>query len=644
MSSIDILFSSSVINRTSQACIVDVTPPTFAGITSLVANANGSLTASWSAASDVTLPIRYQVYVQANSSTGLFNNSNFQGCARDGNLNHTFFTDASDNSLTMGTTYFVGVRAIDGVGNLNTNLAVLSAVSNGVADNSLSNKIDVLLARLTSGRALNLDNLDATISSRATQTSVNNIQNNTSFVGVVPSPMILPASGSKNYKIYAIINNEHGSPEDPDSNTINYRIEDTAGSVIVSTTAMIRTGVGQYETTYTVNSSDTERALVVIFEYVENSVSFKQIRTTEVQEFESKLDTLISRLTPTRASNLDNLDVTVSSRSSEANAITRFNTHETSIAGVQTTANTINTKIGTPVSSVSADIAAVKSVDDTINSKIGTPVATVSTDIAAVKTVVDATRTDYTTVRAAKIDNLDVLLSSRASEANSITRFNTLNSNDATILSAVNSIQNNTSFVGVVPTFEIPPSGSQSYKIYANLFDNAGAPNDPDGNVMNYRIEDTNGGIIVPTTAMTRDGIGKYSVNYVVLSTDIARPIVVFFEYNEATVAFQQTRLSSVGSSQTNLDILVDRLTEQRAENLDNLDATVSSRSKDVDVTTLLSRLTSQRALNLDNLDATVSSRASTEDIDNGIERTTTIELVGYIEEDDELVGVLDDV
>lgn len=79
----------------------------------------------------------------------------------------------------------------------------------------------------------------------------------------------------------------------------------------------------------------------------------------------------------------------------------------TAVGGVQTTSNTINTKLGTPVSSVSTDIAAVKTEVDTvhnivasmnmdlgvvgsnvagINTKIGTPVVTVADDIAAAQT------------------------------------------------------------------------------------------------------------------------------------------------------------------------------------------------------------------------------------------------------------------
>lgn len=165
MSSIDILFASSVINRTSQACLVDLTPPTFAGITGLIANPNGSLTASWSAATDDTLPVRYEVYLLANTSVGLFNSNNLQGIARFGDLNHTIYTTADDSPLEKDVVYYVGVRAVDAVGNTETNTLVLSATSSGIADNALSNKVDELLLRLSTDRADNLDKLDINISS-----------------------------------------------------------------------------------------------------------------------------------------------------------------------------------------------------------------------------------------------------------------------------------------------------------------------------------------------------------------------------------------------------------------------------------------------------------------------------------------------
>jgi len=250
-------------------------------------------------------------------------------------------------------------------------------------------------------------NLDAKVSTRATQTSVDAIQNNTNFVGVVQSPLIKPASGSVNYKFYGRLFDSAGSPEDPDTNLMNIRIETVGGSVVVATAAMTRTGVGQYEYLYSVLAADAERPLVVFMEYAESAIAFQHIRTTEVQEFETtldaiKLDTTAIKaktdqlaFTATRVNSVISttqeddivdkvwdelqadhvdvgslgarLDATVSSRESDVAAGARNTATLTAIGGVGTTASVINAKIGVPVVSVSADIAAVKAVVDGIS-------------------------------------------------------------------------------------------------------------------------------------------------------------------------------------------------------------------------------------------------------------------------------------
>jgi hypothetical protein len=55
------------------------------------------------------------------------------------------------------------------------------------------------------------------------------------------------------------------------------------------------------------------------------------------------------------------------------------------IAALQTTENTVDAKIGTPITTVSGDIASLQTTENTINTKIGTPVGTVSSDIAGVR-------------------------------------------------------------------------------------------------------------------------------------------------------------------------------------------------------------------------------------------------------------------
>ncbi len=217
----------------------------------------------------------------------------------------------------------------------------------------------------SNGRAALIDNLDTTVSSRASQSSVNNIQNNTSFAGIVQSPMILPPSGSKVYPFYVRLFDEIGAPIDPDTNIMNYTIKDSSGSIVVAQAAMTRTGVGQYTASYAVNSSDTERALFFFFDYAVNSVAFNQVRSTEVQEFESKLDTLVSRLTAQRALNLDNLDASISSRLATSGYATPDN----------------------------SGIAAIKAKTDQLNFTGSNVQAVASVDLSPVQTVVDAIKT-----------------------------------------------------------------------------------------------------------------------------------------------------------------------------------------------------------------------------------------------------------
>lgn len=170
-------------HATSQACITDLTPPTFAGITGLSANSNGSLTASWSAATDANTPINYEVYIQAGTATGLFNTAN--RTLSTFSLSRAIFTLTDGSLLLNGVTYYVGVRARDPLGNLDVNSASLNAVSQGVPESSVLNAIagiwdqlrashtvsgsfgEALQGILSVARAGNLDNLNATISSRA---------------------------------------------------------------------------------------------------------------------------------------------------------------------------------------------------------------------------------------------------------------------------------------------------------------------------------------------------------------------------------------------------------------------------------------------------------------------------------------------
>lgn len=121
---------SSVIQSTSQACIVDITPPSFAGIQSLIIGTKGELNAEWLAGTDPQSPIRYAVYIQEFTNVGLFHPLNL--LAQTNKLKYSIFNTPDGAILKSGSTYHVGVRAIDGIGNQETNTISISILSPGL--------------------------------------------------------------------------------------------------------------------------------------------------------------------------------------------------------------------------------------------------------------------------------------------------------------------------------------------------------------------------------------------------------------------------------------------------------------------------------------------------------------------------------
>lgn len=124
--------------------------------------------------------------------------------------------------------------------------------------------------------------IDASIGSRASQVSVNGIQNNTNFVAIFPSIIEKPDSGSVNIKAFVRLFDTSGNPEDPDSNSITIRTELVDGTIIIATTAMTRTGVGLYEFTGSIDSNAVLGLRYIFFEYTENSISFNQVRQAAI--------------------------------------------------------------------------------------------------------------------------------------------------------------------------------------------------------------------------------------------------------------------------------------------------------------------------------------------------------------------------
>ncbi len=263
--------------------------------------------------------------------------------------------EISEGQCILDASNTAGVIAVRGwPGPFTDNSAGATVDTQGLGEVLVQNAI------LTDATPFPGANINVPISTRATQASVDNIQNNTRFQGIVPSILIKPQAGTTSYRFFGRLYDTAGSPADPDANTMNIRIEDSAGGVVIATVAMTRTGIGLYQYDYVVAAADPERQLNVFFEYLENAIAFQQVRTTLVQEFEGVLAIIENAVvndipadiaalqdisigdvqtaltnqgyTAGRAPNLDNLDVAVSTRNDIADVLTALTTQGYTVA------------------------------------------------------------------------------------------------------------------------------------------------------------------------------------------------------------------------------------------------------------------------------------------------------------------------
>jgi len=154
-----VFFAQKMAIELPNACSLDITPPTFAGIVAATPQANGSLLASWGAGSDLTLPINYEVYCLPGASVPAATLFAAVPAIKTSNLSEYLFRDRLGALLTAQA-YTLGVRARDGVGNLNSNLVTINATATGVLTDSLAT-IAASLASTQAALATNVSDLDA---------------------------------------------------------------------------------------------------------------------------------------------------------------------------------------------------------------------------------------------------------------------------------------------------------------------------------------------------------------------------------------------------------------------------------------------------------------------------------------------------
>jgi hypothetical protein len=149
------------------------------------------------------------------------------------------------------------------------------------------------------------------------------------------------------------------------------------------------------------------------------------------------------------------------------------------------------------------------------------------------------------------------------------------------VQSAVQSIQNNTTFVAAVPKMLIrPETGVTQYKIPIRVYNTQGTLEDPDSNEVFLQIRDANGNLknsfikdwdtVAAQVAATRDSLGQYHILLEIPSTADLKQLNFVFSYLE-----NGEPLSFVRTSEIVLDVQAAGFATQAS--LDDVDGKVSN-------------------------------------------------------------------
>ena len=117
-----------------QTAVQNTTAPTFAGVSSVVANADGSVTAHWSLATgSAATPIRYKVYIAVGASipaASLFVAANLaEEAPSTWTYANIFQLGDQSTYLVNGQAYTVGVRAFSAENITETNTVTLNVTA-----------------------------------------------------------------------------------------------------------------------------------------------------------------------------------------------------------------------------------------------------------------------------------------------------------------------------------------------------------------------------------------------------------------------------------------------------------------------------------------------------------------------------------
>jgi hypothetical protein len=122
------------------------------------------------------------------------------------------------------------------------------------------------------------------------QAGVTSIQNATRTVVALPNELISPPTGTESYKVQIRIYDLDGNLEDPDSNSVQVSLSNSAGldrgnlfqGGGASPKAATRLGQGRYEIDLEIPAGQTKEQINMIVDYTENTIPLQAVRSSNV--------------------------------------------------------------------------------------------------------------------------------------------------------------------------------------------------------------------------------------------------------------------------------------------------------------------------------------------------------------------------
>lgn len=382
-------FQSLFSQLSSKACVIDTTPPTFAGIASATFQTDGSAVVTWLAATSTKTPVRYEIYVSAGSvSAGsLFVTANRVAFAPGALLAWRIFVLRDQVTYFMpGQVYTFGIRAVDAQNYSDSNTVILTATalypnygtlaatvwdqlkSAHTISGSFGDFLDakVSLTQTAATALTQYNNLQTTLATLQTAATALTQYNN--LIAAIGTPQQASVALTQYNNIQAAIAlTQTAATALSQFNTLVSDITATAGSVW-----------DQLKSAHTISGS--------FGDFLDAKVSLAQLASTALTQYNNlqtaialvqqasvaltQYNALIAAIgTPQQAATAltqyNNLQTAIALAQTAATALSQFNTLVSDINNTVTTSH-FNTIIGTPVTTIAGDIAEIAAETDNI--------------------------------------------------------------------------------------------------------------------------------------------------------------------------------------------------------------------------------------------------------------------------------------